>query len=279
MPAPAIYVVDAFCDTPFTGNPAAVCIMYEPRGTDWMQNLAAEMNLSETAFVWPGDSGHFNLRWFTPTVEVELCGHATLASARAIWQARISDPEKPIVFHTHSGELEAMPDEADPHFIWLDFPAKFCEPVSLPAGLIESLSISLEAVRYIGRNQFDYLLEVADESIVRGLKPDFHAMLQVKARGLIVTALADPVNTKSYDFVSRFFAPQSGIDEDPVTGSAHCALAPFWGDRLNRDEMTGFQASKRGGLVRVERCWERVKLGGRAIVMTEGRLSDAAWGI
>jgi|LakMenE18May11ns_1017448.scaffolds.fasta_scaffold9832633_2 PhzF family phenazine biosynthesis protein len=279
MPEPGIYVVDAFCDAPFTGNPAAVCMMFEPRGADWMQNLAAEMNLSETAFIWPSSEQFFNLRWFTPTVEVDLCGHATLASAKAILQAGICDPEKPIVFHTRSGELTAISDKADPDFIWLDFPTKFCEPVHLPSGLLQSLHIPVEAVRYIGRNQFDYLLEVADESIVRGLVPDFNSMMQVKARGLIVTAQADPMNTKRYDFVSRFFAPQSGINEDPVTGSAHCALAPFWGDRLQRNELTGYQASKRGGFVRVLRQADRVKLGGRAMIITEGTLSKAAWGV
>lgn len=276
MPRPLLFVVDAFGDAPFTGNPAAVCMMDEPRGAGWMQSLAAEMNLSETAFVCPqGDQ--FNLRWFTPTVEVDLCGHATLASARAMWQAGVCDPEKTIRFQTRSGELTAAPDPADPELIWLDFPVKFCEPVhAAPHGLLESLGVPAEAVKFVGRNKFDFLVELADEALVRGLQPNFTTMAQVHARGVIVTAEGRP-DQGNYDFISRFFAPQSGVPEDPVTGSAHCALSPFWSDRLKREELTGFQASRRGGFVRVIRHGERVRLGGRAVVMVEGRLSSLAW--
>lgn len=275
MPEPQIYVIDAFCDAPFTGNPAAVCLMEAERGAGWMQSLAAEMNLSETAFITRRE-GDFNLRWFTPAVEVDLCGHATLASARALWQAGWCDMTNAIRFHTRSGELTARPDDASPDFIWLDFPVKFCEPVDAPPGLLESLGVPADAVVFVGRNKFDYMVELADEAIVRGLAPDFTQMMQVKARGVIVTAGAKADQTR-YDFISRFFAPQSGIHEDPVTGSAHCALAPYWGDRLGRDDLVGYQASLRGGFVRVVRQGERVQLGGRALVMMQGRLSAAAW--
>lgn len=275
MPEPQIYVIDAFCDAPFTGNPAAVCLMEAERGAGWMQSLAAEMNLSETAFI-SRRGGDFNLRWFTPAVEVDLCGHATLASARALWQAGWCDETEAIVFQSRSGELTATPDAASPEFIWLDFPVKFCEPVEVPPGLLESLGVPAEAVVFVGRNKFDYMVELADETIVRGLVPNYAMMMQVKARGVIVTAKGG-LDQSRYDFISRFFAPQSGINEDPVTGSAHCALAPYWGDRLGRNDLVGYQASPRGGFVRVVRQGERVQLGGRALVMTEGRLSAAAW--
>ena len=275
MPEPQIYVVDAFCDDPFTGNPAAVCLMREPRGAEWMQCLAAEMNLSETAFVTP-QAGDFNLRWFTPAVEVDLCGHATLATARALWHAGVCDADNAITFHTRSGALTARPDPASPDFIWLDFPVKFCEPVPAPPGLLESLGVPADAVAFVGRNKFDFLVELADESLVRGLAPNFTEMMRVKARGVIVTAKGAEGQSR-YDFISRFFAPQSGIDEDPVTGSAHCALAPYWGDRLGRHDLVGYQASRRGGFVRLVRQADRVQLGGRAVVMTVGKLSAAAW--
>jgi PhzF family phenazine biosynthesis protein len=278
MAEPRLLVVDAFCDRPFTGNPAAVCILESPRSSAWMQQVAAEMNLSETAFVCPqGDE--YDLRWFTPTIEVDLCGHATLATARALWHAGARPAEKPFVFHSRSGDLTARVSEESADLIVLDFPVTFCEPVKPPDGFLEALGLVPEAVRYVGRNKFDYFLELADEAIVRGLTPDFVRLGALRARGVIVTAAAGTTGPefRPYDFVSRFFAPSAGINEDPVTGSAHCALAPYWADRLGRSRLMGYQASRRGGYVQVERRNERVLLGGRAIVVSDGRLSPEAW--
>jgi PhzF family phenazine biosynthesis protein len=273
---PPLMIVDAFCDCPFTGNPAAVCILPEPRSDRWMQHFAAEMNLSETAFLLQeGES--YRLRWFTPAVEVDLCGHATLASARALWAAGYVKEETTIVFETRSGQLTARPDQQESGLIWLDFPAKVSQQESAPDGLLHGLGILKDDVVYIGKNQFDFLLELADEAVMRRLSPDFQALMQVQARGLIVTARADGANQNRYDFVSRFFAPRSGVHEDPVTGSAHCALGPYWSSKLGKLELTGFQASRRGGFVRVLCQGDRVQLGGRALVMTIGRLSVNAW--
>ncbi len=277
MSEPKLLIVDAFCHRPFTGNPAAVCLMDEHRDAVWMQAVAAEMNLSETAFVCPrGDD--FDLRWFTPMVEVDLCGHATLATAKALWHCGAADPDRTLVFHTRSGELTARRDQALDRIV-LDFPQTLVEPVSPPEGLIESLRLRPEAVRFVGRNKFDFLVELADEGLVRSLAPDFASLGTIRVRGVIVTAVADsaPTGGSKYDFVSRFFAPAAGIDEDPVTGSAHCALAPFWSDRFGRNRLTGYQASRRGGLVHVEREGDRVHLGGRAVVISEGRMSSEAW--
>jgi PhzF family phenazine biosynthesis protein len=274
---PKLLIVDAFCHRPFTGNPAAVCLMDEHRDAVWMQAVAAEMNLSETAFVCPrGDD--FELRWFTPMVEVDLCGHATLATAKALWHTGAAAPDRTLVFHTRSGELTARHDEAVDRIV-LDFPETLVEPVSPPAGLIESLGLRPEAVRFVGRNKFDFLVELADESLVRSIAPDFASLGTIRVRGVIVTAAADSVSssTARYDFVSRFFAPAAGIDEDPVTGSAHCALAPFWSARFGNNRLTGYQASRRGGLVHVECKGDRVLLGGQAIVMSEGQMSPEAW--
>ncbi|MBI1322124.1 PhzF family phenazine biosynthesis isomerase [bacterium] len=277
MAEPKLILVDAFCHRPFSGNPAAVCLMDTHRDAAWMQAVAAEMNLSETAFVCPRGED-YDLRWFTPMVEVDLCGHATLATAKALWHTGAAEPERTLTFHTRSGELTARWSKAEDR-ITLDFPQTLVEPVSPPEGLVETLGLKPEAIRFVGRNKFDYLVELADEALVRSLSPDFVNMARIKARGVIVTASATPGRDSSvtYDFVSRFFAPASGIDEDPVTGSAHCALSPFWSDRFSRDRLTGYQASRRGGLVHVERKGNRVELGGKAIVICEGRLSSEAW--
>lgn len=274
---PALLTVDAFCHAPFTGNPAAVCLMPSPRSDAWMQALAAEMNLSETAFLL-AQGDHYSLRWFTPAVEVDLCGHATLASARALWESGLVDASQTIAFQTRSGLLTAQPD-TDPasDLIWLNFPAKVSQAVAAPAGLVESLGLQPEAICSIGRNQFDYLVEVADERLVYQLSPDFQALRQVQARGIIVTSLPSAENMANYDFVSRFFAPQSGVNEDPVTGSAHCALAPFWGDRLKRQRLRGYQASRRGGFVEVVCEGDRVHLGGRAMVVIKAVIQPEIW--
>ena len=257
--------VDAFTDTPFAGNPAVVCLLPAPRDEGWMQKVAREMNLSETAFLVPQADG-YALRWFTPAVEVALCGHATLASAHVLWEDGHLPPGRQARFHTESGLLTG--DRAG-EWIELDFPAKREEPAPAPAGLAEALGA---APKYIGRNQFDYLVEVDGEATVRGLKPDQGALAALPVRGVIVTARAD---SPGYDFVSRFFAPGSGVAEDPVTGSAHCALGPFWQSRLGKRELVAYQASPRGGVVRVRVAGERVMLGGKAVTVLRGELLSA----
>jgi PhzF family phenazine biosynthesis protein len=252
--------VDAFADTAFKGNPAAVCILDRERDAAWMQNVAKEMNLSETAFLLHHADG-FGLRWFTPAVEVALCGHATLASAHALWEERVLETDAR--FHTLSGLLTAT---RSGDLIELDFPAKAEEPAEAPPLLIESLGVK---PIYVGRNQFDYLIEVATEDELRALDPDHARLRTIPVRGVIVTSRSsDP----RFDFVSRFFAPGSGVDEDPVTGSAHCALTPYWAKKLGKSEMTAYQASARGGVVHVRLAGDRVKLGGRAITIFRGEL-------
>jgi len=255
--------IDAFTSDPFRGNPAAVCLLDAERDAAWMQSVAAEMNLSETAFLLRADDG-FSLRWFTPAVEVALCGHATLASAHALWEEQLLGTSEIARFHTKSGLLTAT-RKGD--WIELDFPATREEPSDPPAGLLESLCVSDPV--YVGRNRFDYLVEVASEKLLRSLAPDHAGLRRIPVRGVIVTSRAAGGNV---DFVSRFFAPGSGIDEDPVTGSAHCCLTPYWSSRLGKDEMVAFQASPRGGIIRVQLDADRVKLSGRALTILRGDL-------
>jgi PhzF family phenazine biosynthesis protein len=257
-----IVQVDAFTAKPFGGNPAAVCVLAAARETEWMAKVAMEMNLSETAFLHPEGDG-YRLRWFTPTVEVDLCGHATLATAHVLWEDGHLPADAAARFHTKSGVL-ACRRRGD--WIEMNFPAKLEEAAEPPAELAGALG--LERLPYVGRNQFDYLVEVGDEATLRGLKPRHEVLRQLPVRGVIVTARG----TGEYDFVSRFFAPGSGIDEDPVTGSAHCALAPFWAARLGKTEMTGFQASARGGVVKVRLEGDRVVLMGQAVTVLRGEL-------
>ncbi len=257
-----IFQVDAFTDKPFSGNPAGVCVVPEPQEERWMQNVAREMNLSETAFLYRQADG-YKLRWFTPAVEVDLCGHATLASAHILWEVGYLEPGEQARFYTRSGLLTADRKGA---WIEMNFPAQPEEPASAPPGLIEALGVP---VKYIGKSKFDYLVEVDSEEIVRSAKPDFSLLATVTVRGVIVTSLA---SSKNYDFVSRFFAPQVGISEDPVTGSAHCTLSPFWSKRLGRDELVGYQASMRGGVVRVRLDGDRVYIGGQAVTVLHGEL-------
>jgi len=259
-----IFQVDAFTSELFKGNPAAVCILPEPRDEIWMQNVAREMNLSETAFLCKQEDG-YNLRWFTPTVEVDLCGHATLASAHILWETGMLSPHERANLHTRSGLLTA---ERKWDEIELNFPATPEEPASAPPGLREALGI---APRYVGKTRFDYLVEVESEEIVRNLKPDFASLRALSIRGVMVTSLAA---SPEFDFVSRFFAPASGIDEDPVTGSSHCCLGLFWSKRLGKTELLAYQASARGGTVRVRIAGDRVVLGGRAVTVLRGELSD-----
>ena len=264
MRAP-IFQVDAFTNRPFAGNPAAVCVLSEERDDAWLTAVAAEMNLPETAFL-RRENGAWRLRWFTPTVEMPLCGHATLASAHALWEEGYADPRESLVFHTKSGELTAR---RVPDGIELDFPAERAEVAPAPAELLSALGIG--AVRFTGRNRLDWLVETADAATVRTLRPDLPAVARAGggARGVIVTAASD---RPEFDFVSRFFAPAAGIDEDPVTGSAHCCLGPYWGGKLGKTALTGFQASPRGGVVRVRLEGPRVALGGTAVTVLRGSL-------
>ncbi len=252
-----LYQIDAFTAQAFRGNPAAVCLLDGERDDVWMQNVAAEMNLSETAFLLPrGDD--WSLRWFTPAVEVALCGHATIASAHALYEERGLSSAR---FHTRSGVLTA---DRNGDWIELDFPSTPPIAADAPAGLIESLSVN---PLWVGRNRFDYVIEVASEDEVRAIEPDFARLRKVEARGVIVTSRG-----REHDFVSRFFGPAVGVDEDPVTGSAHCALTPYWAPKLGRESMTAYQASKRGGIVRVRLAGDRVKLGGQAVTVLRGEL-------
>lgn len=260
---PRLFQVDAFADTPFAGNPAAVCVLPEPRDARWMQNVAQEMNLSETAFLLREGDG-YDLRWFTPTIEVDLCGHATLASAHVLWEAGYLNPAQPARFSTRSGVLTA---ERKGDWIELDFPTEPESPATAPPDLAEALGI---APAYVGKNRFDYLVEVDSERTLRDLRPDFARLGTVPARGFIVTSRA---SSPGCDFVSRFFAPAAGINEDPVTGSAHCCLGPFWSARLGKNEFVAYQASARGGVVRVRVAGPRVRLGGQAVTVLQGELA------
>jgi predicted PhzF superfamily epimerase YddE/YHI9 len=257
-----LYQVDAFTDRPFAGNPAAVCLLPEPRDEHWMQDVAREMNLSETAFLHPEDGG-YRLRWFTPAVEVELCGHATLASAHVLWESGRLPAGETARFHTLSGLLTA---QRAGEWIELDFPARVAEETAPPEGLAEAAGAE---PRFVARSRYDYLLELASEGAVRSADPDFRRLAALKVRGVIITARA---SEGPYDIVSRFFAPGSGVDEDPVTGSAHCTLGPFWASRLGKRELLAYQASARGGVVRVRVEEDRVKLGGQAVTVLQGRL-------
>jgi PhzF family phenazine biosynthesis protein len=258
----SIACVDAFTDRAFAGNPAAICLLDAPRDAAWMQQMAAEMNLAETAFV-QRETGGFGLRWFTPAVEVDLCGHATLASAHVLWSDGIVPEGEAIEFRTKSGVLGASRRDG---LIELDFPSEAAVEVAAPAGLARALGTE---ILWAGRNRMDVIVEVAGERELRGMTPDLAAIRTLDARGLIVTCQGGGT---AYDFLSRFFAPQSGIDEDPVTGSAHCCLAPFWAARLKRNSLVGFQASPRGGEVRVTVNGPRVMLGGHAVTIYSGTL-------
>lgn len=261
VPLP-FYLVDAFTDRPFAGNPAVVCPLAAWPNDDWLQLVAREMNQSETAFLVENGKG-FDLRWFTPKVEVDLCGHATLASAFVLWQAGLATQGEPIRFSTRSGILTAVPRGNQ---IELDFPLKPAEPAAAPAGLAEALGV---LPVYVGRNQFDYLVEISSADVLRNLQPDMGHLAAVECRGTIVTARSDDPR---YDFLSRFFAPQAGIPEDPVTGSAHCCLAGYWGNRLEKKTLVGYQASPRGGTVRVTVAGDRVLLGGAAVLVGRGEI-------
>jgi PhzF family phenazine biosynthesis protein len=257
-----LFQVDAFTERAFAGNPAAVCLLSGPKDEAWMLQVAREMNLSETAFLVEQDDG-FSLRWFTPTTEVDLCGHATLASAHVLWESGTIKTGQPVRFHTRSGVLTARQDAG---LVELDFPSLAESAATAPPSLLAALGVE---PGYVGVFGGRYLLLVESEATVRRLKPDFPALRAMPGRGVVVTSRSDGPD---HDFVSRYFAPWVGIDEDPVTGSAHCCLGPFWGARLGKDRLTAVQASARGGVIQVRLQGERVGLGGRAVTVLRGEL-------
>lgn len=263
MPTP-IFQVDAFTDRPFAGNPAGVCLIQSAHDDMWMLNVAREMNLSETAFVLKQEDG-FGLRWFTPQTEVKLCGHATLATAHVLFELDIVKPGEEIRFHTLSDLLTATKRG---QWIELDFPARRLEAAGAPPELLSALGVKPQ---YVAANQGRYLIQVDSETTVRGLKPDFARLRSMPGRCVIVTSRSD---LPEYDFVSRYFAPWIGIDEDPATGSAHCYLATFWSKQLGKNEFTARQLSARGGVLRVRLDGERVHLGGQAVTVLRGELAD-----
>ena len=270
----SIIQVDAFTDRPFGGNPAAVCVLDGPRDDVWMQHVAREMNLSETAFLYREAGGRpdptsstFRLRWFTPAVEVDLCGHATLATAHVLWTEGHIAVASPATFETKSGRVVA---EQRDGWITLDFPSLPLNPEPVDTDpFVEALGAPIV---FAARTRFDLLAQVETEAILRALKPDFGRIAALRVRGLIVTARA---STEGFDFVSRFFAPSVGIDEDPVCGSAHCSMGPFWRDRLGKTDMLAYQASLRGGVIRVGVRGDRVKLGGQAVSVLKCELLGA----
>ncbi|MBW4654833.1 MAG: PhzF family phenazine biosynthesis protein [Kaiparowitsia implicata GSE-PSE-MK54-09C] len=259
----SILQVDAFTNRPFAGNPAAVCVLPEAKDAGWMQAIAQEMNLSETAFLLQQEDG-FSLRWFTPMVEVDLCGHATLASAHALWTEGYLSSDQIARFHTRSGLLTARQTEG---WIELDFPANAAAATAPPPGLLEALG---SGALWVGKSRFDYLVEVDSEATVRQLQPDMAQLRSLPIRGVIATSRADAGS--EFEFVSRFFAPGSGIDEDPVTGSAHCTLAPYWSERLDKTDFLAYQASPRGGVLKVGLRGDRVLLKGQATTVLRAEL-------
>ena len=259
--------MDAFAAAAFQGNPAAVCVLDGPRPDAWLRNVAREMNLSETAFliVRPDTRiPEYDLRWLTPAVEVDLCGHATLASAHVLWEDGHLPAGTQARFHTRSGLLTA---DRRGEWIELDFPVKAATAAEPPPELLPALGVA--SAKAVAKNAFDYLVEIGSESELRGLRPDLTGLRRLPVRGVMVTARSE---SREFDFVSRFFAPGSGVDEDPVTGSAHTTLAPYWGAKLQKSELTAFQASARGGVVRMRLAGDRVVLGGQAVTVMQAAL-------
>lgn len=261
-----LFQIDAFTDRPFGGNPAAVCLLDRPREAEWMQAVAQEMNLSETAFLLPADGG-YQLRWFTPRMEVELCGHATLAGAHVLWETGVLPPDREARFHTASGLLTVR--QLGDSWMELDFPSvPESEVVEVPQLLLEALGTH---PRYVGETSVRYLVELASEKEVRELRPNMTllAQLQPPKRGVIITSRAESAD---FDFVSRYFAPAAGVPEDPVTGSAHCTLAPYWSTRVGKPALTAFQASTRSGVLKVRCAGDRVLIAGQAVTVFRGNL-------
>lgn len=264
-----LFLIDSFTDKPFAGNPAGVCLLDKPMSEKWMTSIAAEVNASETAFVTES-MGKFNIRWFTPTVEVPLCGHATLASAHALWESGKVKKDQSIVFGSKSGDLKA---KLAGDIIELDFPSAEVLPSPIPVGLLEALGITEPPLFSGTKSDFNIaVLEISSEAEVGKLKPNFSRLAAIDIPAVIVTSKAD--QSRPYDFVSRFFGPNIGINEDPVTGAAHCALGPYWAKKLGKPELLGYQASVRGGLVKVRPEGKRILLGGLAVTLYEAKLRE-----
>jgi PhzF family phenazine biosynthesis protein len=253
------YQVDAFAENIFEGNPAAVFILDKPKEESWMQKIAAEMNLSETAFLYKVEDG-WNLRWFTPLNEVPLCGHATLASAKILWETKVLNTNEEVIFHTKSGELNA---KNKGEYIELNFPATSYEKIEITK---EIKTLIKENIIQVSNTREDVLVELNSEDEVRNFIPDLNGIMNLSYRGMIITA----VGNDKFDFVSRFFVPKIGINEDPVTGSAHCVLTKYWSDKTGKKKFTAYQASKRGGIVLTELMGDRVKLSGKAKIVFKG---------
>ncbi|MFM7529091.1 MAG: PhzF family phenazine biosynthesis protein [Nodosilinea sp.] len=260
MAVPLIQV-DAFTNQAYGGNPAAVCPLPGPYAEDWMQRVAREMNLSETAFFYPEADG-YRLRWFTPTTEVDLCGHATLATAHILWSEGYLAEHLQARFYTHSGVLTARRQE---NWIELNFPTNPSHPITVPAGLEEALGATPIAVM---ENSLGYLVELESADLVQQLNPNFRALKALPVAGVTVTSQA----SAPYDFISRFFAPNLGINEDPATGSSHCCLSPYWRDRLHKTTFLAYQASPRGGVIKLEDEGDRIRLSGQAVTVLKGEL-------
>ncbi|WP_254847768.1 PhzF family phenazine biosynthesis protein [Paenibacillus odorifer] len=260
-----LYIIDAFAEQAYSGNPAAVCLLEHPVDEGYMQKTAAEMNLSETAFLWTEEDG-YRLRWFTPKVEVKLCGHGTLASAHVLWESGLLAPDMEARFYTRSGLLRAS---RSGDLISLYFPPYQLQPSPVISGLAAALGIAEANVVETMRYADNVLVRLDQEARVRELSPDFGALSGLEGRGFAVTAES---SIEGIDCISRFFAPKVGVNEDPVTGSAHTALAPFWADRLNRTQLTAYQASKRGGLLQLEVSKDEIKMSGRALTIVSGEL-------
>jgi PhzF family phenazine biosynthesis protein len=266
MDVQPITVVDAFTSVPFAGNPAAVCVLKQDQPAAWMQSVASEMNLSETAFLLAEGENVYRLRWFTPKVEVKLCGHATLASAHVLWEEGRAADGKPLRFDTLSGRLTAQRKEEG--WIALDFPSQLATESACPPDLRQALAVE---PLFVGKTSSSFLVEVANKEVLVGIRPDFVLLVQSGCGRVIVTTRADAGD--EYDFFSRFFAPDAGINEDPVTGSAHCVLAPYWAKKLGKRELRAFQCSERGGELRLSVQGERTVLQGRAVTVLKGGLA------
>lgn len=267
MKKQSIIYVDAFTNGAFGGNPAAVCVLAQPCSDAWMQHLAQETNQPATVFVWPHEEG-YSIRWFTPSQELPLCGHGTLAAAHTLWTEGHVLAEQALTLHYKDGTLTA---KRNGDWISMDFPTIHNTPASAPSALLQGLGVE---PCFVGKSSHSYLVEVNDETQVRALMPDISLLAQLDLAKVIVTSRA---TNEGFDFISRFFAPALGITEDAVTGSAHCCLAPYWAARLGKTDMVGYQASARGGVIRVGMQGDRVSLGGQAVTVLRAELSEAAY--
>ena len=261
-----MFIVDSFTEEKFKGNPAAVAICNRVITETECRNIAMEMNLSETAFLYKKKESEYDLRWFTPEEEVDLCGHGTLASAHILWEKSYENKESTLSFHTKSGLLTASWDNG---WITLDFPGQALNESSGDEALFQSIPGTISKVL---EDDLSYIVIMNNENEIKTMTPDFNLLYKTRKKEVIVTALSE---NKEYDFVSRFFAPAIGIKEDPVTGSAHCYLAPYWAGILNKKELTGYQASKRGGFVRCTVVGDRVLLKGKACTVLVGEIHRA----